>query len=46
MAMDQQQVNLAMERSNRLQRSTDLPLFYGNKDKDTVEPMFLVERVE
>ena len=46
MAIGQAQLNVAMERSVRLQRSTDLPLFYGSKDKDTVEPLFLVERVE
>ena len=46
MAMNQQQLDAAVERSNRISRSTDLPLFYGAKDKDTVEASFLIDRVE
>ena len=36
----------AIDAHDRLRRSTDLPLYYGRKDKDTITPHLLIERVE
>ena len=40
------QVEAALQHHDRIRRSTDLPLFYGRKEKDTVTPRFLVKRIE
>lgn len=31
---------------DRLRRSTDLPLFYGRKDKDSISAKLLIERID
>ena len=36
----------AIDAHDRRRRSTDLPLYYGRKDKDTITPHLLIERVE
>jgi len=36
----------ALNNHDRVRKSTDLPLFYGRKDKDCVAPNDLVERLE
>ena len=36
----------ALNNHDRSKRSSDIPLFYGTKDKDTVNPQQLVDRIE
>ena len=36
----------ALTNHDRVRRSTDIPLFYGKKGKDTVTPQQLIERLE
>ena len=36
----------ALSNHDRSKRSSDIPLFYGTKDKDTVNPQQLVDRIE
>jgi hypothetical protein len=36
----------ALERHDRLKKSTEIPLFYGSKDKDTVLPSLIVDRID
>jgi hypothetical protein len=35
----------ALTQHNKVRRSTDIPLFYGRKDKDTISPHQLMERL-
>jgi len=42
---NQQQVQAALLAHDRVRRSTDLPLFYGRKDKDTITARLLVDRI-
>jgi hypothetical protein len=35
----------AVTQHDKVHRSTDIPLFYGRKDKDTISPHQLVERL-
>ena len=44
--MNQQQMNAALLQHDRVRRSTDLPLFYGRKDKDTTTARLMVDRIE
>ena len=44
--MNQAQVQAALLQHDRVRRSTDLPLFYGRKDKDTTTARLLVDRIE
>jgi hypothetical protein len=37
---------LALTAHDRVRRSTDIPFFYGRKEKDTVTPQQLIERLE
>lgn len=46
MAVNQQQVQQALEAHDRLKKSTEIPLFYGDEKKDTILPSVLIERVE
>jgi hypothetical protein len=39
-------VPAALAAHDRIRRSTDLPLFYGKKDKDTITPYLLIDRLE
>jgi hypothetical protein len=41
-----QNIANALIQHNRVRRSTDIPLFYGQKDKDTISPQQLVARLE
>lgn len=36
----------ALTQHDKVRRSTDIPLFYGKKDKDAISPQQLVERLE
>jgi len=36
----------ALINHNRVLRTTDIPLFFGNKAKETIMPQQLVERIE
>lgn len=36
----------ALAAHDRVRRSTDLPLYFGKKDKDTITPYLLVDRLE
>ena len=38
-------LNAALQGHDRIRRSTELPKFYGNKDKDTVTPHVLLDRL-
>jgi hypothetical protein len=38
-------VRNALQQHERNKRSTDIPLYYGKKDKDTISPQFLVDRI-
>ena len=38
-------VAIALTQHDRTRRSTDIPLFYGRKDKDTISPQQLVDRL-
>ena len=44
--MNQQAMNAALLQHDRVRRSTDLPLFYGRKDKDTTTARLMVDRIE
>jgi coproporphyrinogen III oxidase len=35
----------ALTQHDKVRRSTDIPLFYGRKDKDTISPHQLLERI-
>lgn len=35
----------ALRNHERNKRSTDIPLFYGKKDKDIISPQFLIDRI-
>jgi hypothetical protein len=35
----------ALTAHNRVRKSTDLPLFFSRKDKDTVPPNLLLDRI-
>ena len=41
-----QALETALNNHDRSKRSSDIPLFYGTKDKDTVNPQQLVDRIE
>ena len=41
-----EQIAAALTNHDRVRRSTDIPLFYGKKEKDTVTPQQLIERIE
>lgn len=43
--MAAQQLQLALQGHDRIRRSTELPLFYGKKEKDTVTPHVLIARI-
>ena len=40
------QIQQALIAHDRVRRTTDIPLFYGRKGKDTISPQQLVERLE
>jgi len=40
------QIQQALIAHDRVRRTTDIPLFYGKKGKDTITPQQLVERLE
>jgi hypothetical protein len=40
------EIAAALTNHDRVRRSTDIPLFYGKKEKDTVTPQQLIERLE
>ena len=40
------QIQQALIAHDRVRRTTDIPLFYGKKSKDTITPQQLVERLE
>ena len=42
----QAQIEQALLRHDRVRKSTDLPLFYGQKDKDTIKPQDFLHRFE
>lgn len=44
--MAQQAMEQALLRHERVRKSTDLPLFYGRKDKDTIKPQDFLLRFE
>ena len=44
--MQAQQLQQALQGHDRIRRSTDLPLFYGKKEKDTITPHILLDRME
>ena len=44
--MQAAQVQAALLAHDRVRRSTDLPIFYGKKDKDTVTAHVLISRIE
>jgi len=44
--VNQQQVQDILARHDRIRKSTDLPLFYGRKDKDTCTARLLMDRFE
>jgi Retrotransposon gag protein/Zinc knuckle len=44
--MAQPAIEAALLRHDRVRKSTDLPLFYGSKDKDTVDPQDFLDRFE
>ena len=39
------QLQAALQSHDMIRRSTDLPLFYGKKEKDTVTPHVLLDRI-
>jgi hypothetical protein len=41
-----QNIQQVLIQHDRVRRSTDIPLFYGRKDKDTISPQQLVARLE
>ena len=42
---NQAQVQAALVAHDRIRRSTDLPLFYGRRDKDTITAKLLIDRI-
>ena len=38
-------VQVALQQHERNKRSTDIPLYYGKRDKDSISPQFLVDRI-
>src|SRR6266404_4161478 len=46
MAMNADLVANALTQHDKVRRSTDIPLFYGRKDKDSISPHQLIERLE
>ncbi len=36
----------ALLNHDRVRRTTDIPLFFGNKAKETITPQQLIERIE
>jgi hypothetical protein len=36
----------ALNNHDRMKRSTDIPLFFARRDKDTVLPRILIDRIE
>ena len=44
-AANQAQVQAALLAHERVRRSTDLPLFYGRKEKDTITARLLIDRI-
>lgn len=42
----QPDINAALINHDRVRRTTDIPLFYGIKEKDTITPQQLVERID
>ena len=44
--MQAAQLQAALQGHDRIRRSTDLPLFYGKKEKDTITPHILLDRME
>ena len=45
-ALNQDQIRDVLANHDRIRKSTDLPLFYGRKDKDTCTARLLIERFE
>ena len=39
-------IQQALIAHDRVRRTTDIPLFYGRKGKDTIEPQQYIERLE
>ena len=39
-------VQAALANHDRVKRSTEIPLFFGKADKDTMKPQFLIDRIE
>jgi len=46
MAINAQNLAAAMQANDQVRRSTQLPLFFGRKDKDTVTPQMLLDRID
>jgi hypothetical protein len=46
MMANQAQVQAALVQHDRIQKTMDIPLFFGNKAKETIMPQHLVERLE
>lgn len=44
--LNQGQVQQLLANHDRIRKSTDLPLFYGRKEKDTVTARLLIDRFE
>ena len=44
--LNQQNMQDALAHHDRIRKSTDLPLFYGEKDKDTVDARTFKDRFE
>src|SRR5574343_642950 len=44
--LNQDQIRDVLANHDRIRKSTDLPLFYGRKDKDTCTARLLIERFE
>jgi len=45
-AAQQQAMAAALQGHDRLRRSTEMPLFYGRKDKDTISAHLFIDRIE
>ncbi len=46
MAAQQAQVQQALARHDIVKRSTEMPLFYGNKEKDVCSALYITDRLE
>lgn len=46
MALPAAQIQQALAAHERVKRSTEIPLFFGKADKDTLKPQFLIDRVD